>query len=169
MWAHSYLLPWDYPRSVLGEATALHLAAMLGIPEICEWLVEEGHDVNRHSVFGSPLRCAVLTTELFRNGPVWSIDTIAIPDIRSQSRDRQLITVDLLLNAGCNPNLRYGVGEQHQSILQLALKCPKPVALAMRLLKKGALFTGQDLENVVLKCEGDDEGRSFRSISFRYE
>ena len=47
----------------LAEATALHFAAMEGLSEICNWLIEKRSDVNRRSRFGTPLHCALLSKE----------------------------------------------------------------------------------------------------------
>ena len=42
------------------EATALHLAAMNGLLEVCRWLVENRCDMNRRTALGTPLHCALL-------------------------------------------------------------------------------------------------------------
>jgi hypothetical protein len=40
--------------------TPLHWAAMLALPLVCEWLIQDQLDVNEPSYLGSPLHCALL-------------------------------------------------------------------------------------------------------------
>lgn len=47
---------WHSPHS---DTTTLHWAAMLSLPDLCSWLIDEGSDVNRTSQLGSPLDCAL--------------------------------------------------------------------------------------------------------------
>jgi ankyrin repeat protein len=42
-----------------GDFGPLHVAASLGLTEICEWLLAEGCDVNQGSPFGLPIECSV--------------------------------------------------------------------------------------------------------------
>ncbi|KAK8137409.1 hypothetical protein PG984_002902 [Apiospora sp. TS-2023a] len=52
---------WDFQMVVLDSRfTPLHIAAMLGLPEICQKLISEGVDLNLQSPLGSPIWCAVL-------------------------------------------------------------------------------------------------------------
>lgn len=135
------------------EATALHYAAMLCIPEICQWLIEDGCDVNRWSAFGTPLQCAVLGLE----GCYHSLDRYFVRSEEYPDSDRRLATVDLLLAAGSSPNTPCGRGNRHLSILKLALQACDPVQVAIRLLLKGAHFDEKDLKAIYLRCDDEDE------------
>ncbi|KAH6711656.1 hypothetical protein BKA61DRAFT_522547, partial [Leptodontidium sp. MPI-SDFR-AT-0119] len=48
---------WSEPFS---DLTTLHWATIIGSPDLCSWLVDDGSDVNRTSRSGSPLDCALL-------------------------------------------------------------------------------------------------------------
>jgi ankyrin repeat protein len=89
-----------------GDFGPLHVAALLGLPEICEWLLAEGYDVNQGSPFGSPIECSVF-------GPfcsVWrylgyrdDIDTRTVQDsIDEMGKGMQEKTIVALLSAGGN-------------------------------------------------------------------
>jgi ankyrin repeat protein len=47
------------------EFSPLHGAAMLDFGDICEWLVNEGCDINQKSPFGTPLECAIFGLNKF--------------------------------------------------------------------------------------------------------
>ncbi|KAL9025441.1 MAG: hypothetical protein Q9196_005738 [Gyalolechia fulgens] len=71
--------PPDKVDTLIAETTPLHFAAMLGLPELCIWLLERGCDVNRDTIIGSPLRCHLVPPEFrlqiagFRYQPVTTI------------------------------------------------------------------------------------------------
>ena len=48
------------PGADLATASPLHFAAMLALPESCEWLLQKGCSVDQSSIFGTPLECALL-------------------------------------------------------------------------------------------------------------
>ncbi|KAL9610536.1 MAG: hypothetical protein Q9167_004774 [Letrouitia subvulpina] len=86
------------------EATALHYAALCGLPEICEWLLEKGCDVNERTVFGTPLHCALLHE---------SAITIINRPLNVSFRMTGLLThkkrktISLLLEARADPNIHF--------------------------------------------------------------
>jgi hypothetical protein len=43
----------------MGGVTSLHLAAALGFPEICQWLLTSGCHINQASDLGTPLHCSL--------------------------------------------------------------------------------------------------------------
>ncbi|KAF7890788.1 uncharacterized protein EAF01_010597 [Botrytis porri] len=55
-------LPADHLNCVIGSSrpSALHWAAMVALPDICNSLIDRGADLNAPSVFGNPLECAIL-------------------------------------------------------------------------------------------------------------
>ncbi|KAH7383079.1 hypothetical protein BKA64DRAFT_176304 [Cadophora sp. MPI-SDFR-AT-0126] len=70
-WARRRLELIRYRRgrigSLLAESTTLQWAALLGLHAICQWLIDQGSDVNRATVaLGSSLVCAVLGESVFR-------------------------------------------------------------------------------------------------------
>ena len=86
----------------IAEASALHLAAMYGLSEVCKWLIKNGCEVNRMSVFGTPLHCAQLSSKAFCG----SFDSVVGGQIRAKTA-KKLETIDFLLNAGADPNINY--------------------------------------------------------------
>ena len=143
------------------EGTALHYAAMLCIPEVCEWLIEEGCDVNRWSAFGTPLQCAILTLhgclEWCLSGDVHFDEYL----YDSLDRGRRLATVDLLLAAGSSPNPIDSVGiETGSSSLVFALQT-RDLELTIRLLMKGACFDEHDIEAI---CDTFDNKEEWQQI-----
>ena len=152
-WVHDYFdytLKEDDYRTVnsgVAEATALHYAAMLGLTEVCSWLIKSGCDVNRNSTtFGTPLQCA-----LFNHNPIaWSLRH----DSRFDSDDFYghyipVETVDLLLEAGADPS--WDADTKMVSPLLPAL-VNKP-ELALRLLDRGAIMDSDCLKFLENKCD----------------
>ena len=139
-----------------GNVTPLHYAAMLCIPEICEWLIDYGCDINRWSCLGTPLQCAILTFEGCAHILNRMFDFKFIP-WNTFDNGRQLETVDLLLAAGSRPNEFNKIEDVFTSSLSLALQLPKPLELTLRLLMKGSSFNEQNLEDIGRLC--DDENK----------
>ena len=111
------------------EATALHFAAMFGLPQLCNWLVENGCDINQRSAFGTPLHCAQLS------GRALSYKEMEVYDNKPKE---ELDTIELLLNAGADPNVTYHCDIGDLSPLFLAAHDHDEVT-TQRLLKKGAI------------------------------
>jgi ankyrin repeat protein len=73
--------PLEWIRQTFDCLSPLHLAAMLDMPELCQWLIEQGCSTNSLSPFGSPLYCAILGTR----GPVfWSL-TAHVPSLNASA------------------------------------------------------------------------------------
>ena len=129
-------------NSAIAEASALHFAAMLAIPDVCRWLIECGCDVNRSSTFGSPLHCALLGTEAFSGFYDYPL---AGTDSNSHGSAEQS-TINLILDAGADPNcpLNASIRTHSNSLaptckispLFMALSSNNPVS-TVRLLDKG--------------------------------
>ena len=168
-WAQRELIPkgsqpgYDQPRGLahvvagIKEATPLHFASMLALPDICEWLLKSGIDVDSWSTFGTPLQCAIITDVRFSDAYIWRSGEIDFKGMRDPDINRRLATVDILLEAGSNPNILYKTGEGDLSTLTLALRSWDSTDLAVRLFNKGALFSIQDLDFLCELCE--DQGQ----------
>ncbi|ERF71769.1 hypothetical protein EPUS_01684 [Endocarpon pusillum Z07020] len=61
-WSYAFLSNWKGCKwaQTFPDTTTLHWAAMLGLEEVCGWLIREGSDVNRGSSLGTPLDCLLL-------------------------------------------------------------------------------------------------------------
>ncbi len=136
------------------EATALHYAAMYSLSEVCKWLIENGCDVNRRSAFGTPLHCAQLSSTAFSGSfyrilVIWKFDKTA----------KDLETIDLLLNAGADPNINYHSIDGELSPLFLAVHYNDPVT-TQRLLQKGAIVDDRFV-NLVIEHDANDEASDY--------
>ena len=128
----------------LAEATTLHIASMDGLFEVCQWLVETHCDINRNTIFGTPLHCALTSNNLY----------VGVCIARRDSWIRREKVSDFLLEAGADPNI--------------ALKTFSPLYLALdggsrgsvrQLLQKGAIV--DDLLMNQLRNLLDDETNNF--------
>lgn len=167
-WAQEVLFPYDVSDhstaiAMIGagvkEATALHYAAMLCIPEICEWLIENGCDVNRWSAFGTPLQCAIVTLKglrEFSHYDLWGNEDFHVRFV-PLDRDNQLSTVDVLLRARSNPNNTFDTGIEQLTTLSLALQTTIPCTLGVRLLEKGSYLNEKDLRHILHVCKTEHD------------
>ena len=91
---------WKYPSKNslsdinrgIADASALHYAAMCGLPKVCGWLLENGDDVNRKTTLGTPLHYALIQGD---------ISTFTGSVMRTPL---QFETVKLLLDHKADPN-----------------------------------------------------------------
>lgn len=135
-------------NSGFAQSTALHWAAMLELGKVCSWLIESGSDVNRNTVFGTPLHLALLGWE--------NLQEIYLNDYGCAEGREDVIsdTVDILLKAGANPNCRCDMPTFDESPLYIALSRGQR-KLAVRLLDEGALTDSHCLDYLE-EIEQDD-------------
>jgi len=164
-WAQEVLFPYDLSDhsaaiTMIGagtkDATALHYAAMLCIPGICEWLIEKGCDVNRWSAFGTPLQCAIVALTGFSMTNIWSGRLTHLKFV-PPNIENQTLTIDLLLRARSDPNKIFDTGMEQSSTLSLALQTNKPCTLAVRLLENGSRFNEKDLKDILKVCKTEHD------------
>ena len=122
----------DFLHSGIAETSALHWAAILGLAKVCSWLIQNGCDVNRDSVFGTPLHCALLTWDAIS----MSLTNIFYPYPSFNSLHD---VPDLLIEAGADTKCYHGAGNRNLSFLYIALTASyyKPV---IQLLDNGELL-----------------------------
>lgn len=84
-----------------GATTPLHIAAVLGHVELCEWLIAAGSDVNQMSRLGTPLHCAILGRSAFHAALYSGGET---PPYMSEARSN---IVPMLLDAGADCRTPY--------------------------------------------------------------
>ena len=148
----------DMIKTFITEATTLHLAAMLDLTKVCDWLIRSGCDVNRKTKFGTPLHCALWdphTTVCLSLKSDLALDEIDV------SFDINL--VDLLLEAGADPNcdFNFDYGRRKFSILHIALSHDE-FDLVTRLVDHGAVFDDICLD--VLESRIDSEHEGYREL-----
>lgn len=138
-------------RSGLAEATALHVAAMCGLSEVSKWLVENKCDVNRRTAFGTTLHCALLSIHAFVFHGCDVIDELMVAEYLDRpwerpSRTMTLETVNVLMEAGADPNLKYDLISESYSPLIIAVRFDNGTEIAKRLLHGGAKVDDQIME-----------------------
>ena len=130
----------DDQQADTSNTTPLHWASCLAIPEICEWLIEEGCEVDKGSGLGSPLRCAILGIGCFTSH--W-------PFIETEPYRQRTIarteTINTLLSAGADVHTKPHPESNH-SLLFLAIT--QEPELVGPLLAAGALIDGEVLERM---------------------
>lgn len=131
---------YEREKSAIAEASVLHLAAILAIPEICTWLIDNGCDVNRKGVFGTPLQCALMGTDVF-----WKDDLNPehLP-CRSTTPQRQNV-IKIISEAGADLHRNLQTPKSTYSSLYVSLYYHN-VPLAIRLLQEGAFIDDQCLK-----------------------
>ena len=126
----------DMTKTFIAEATTLHLAAILQLTKVCDWLIRSGCDVDRKTKFGTPLHCVLLGQDV---GFLWFRPELTLDGI-SLNCDIELF--ELLLEAGADFNCDFDFdyyGRKTISILHMALFNGK-LDLITRLLDHGAVF-----------------------------
>ena len=142
-WAQNYLINWSDANTpsdlmktnrAVAESTALHYAAMLGLPEVCAWLIDRGCEVNRGSLLGTPLHCA-----LIRYPGLLFLDDLddAFDASDAHSVDpREESVISILLNAGADPNSPFSVSADSWSPIAMSLASCDLLS-TIRILEKG--------------------------------
>ncbi|KAI4279632.1 MAG: hypothetical protein L6R38_004988 [Xanthoria sp. 2 TBL-2021] len=140
---------YDRAMDGIAEASALHYAAILAIPEICTWLVDNGCDVNRVSIFGTPYQCALMGSEalsMFGEGILVNYPWPSDPQ-------KQKLTY-ILSSAGADlHSYKTSFGTYSPLFLSLYYS-DKP--LAVRLLEEGAMIDDRCL--TLLEASPDTPG-----------
>ena len=119
----------------LSTASPLHYASLLALPQVCQWLIEQGCDVNKASDLGTPLHCVLLGIAAMNGenqGSHVQWGSSGRPDLVED-------TLRVLLSAGSDTRTRYN---------DPLFPCT-PLGLAIRLNNKSAYIEMLRL-NVVL-------------------
>ena len=168
-WAQDFLIRYahsgvEYPETDLlmlygiSEATALHYAAMFGLSKICRWLVESGCDVNRNSSFGTPLTCAQMSY-----AAISGICSDVLRDIDRDISTQQRETIDIILYAGANPNVKYLGLQSRCSPLFLATK-QHDLQTVKHLIDNSVTVDDEYLNLVVKYCADDNSAEELQYV-----
>ncbi|KAI1346609.1 hypothetical protein F5Y01DRAFT_321618 [Xylaria sp. FL0043] len=135
------------------DFTTLHMAAALGLPGICQHLLERGADVDIKSRYGTPLHCAVGNQAVFADIDVLhhDFDSSFYSEIYRRGNDPEARhrTVQILLEAGASVLSRFSSPFWSTSILGLSLSRGMYSTDFMTigdLIKAGAEVCGEDLD-----------------------
>jgi ankyrin repeat protein len=138
--------------------TPLHMAAVLGMPALCDHLLKQGANVNARGKFGTPLHCAIAGLGIFTFGrPYYGLDDLSpLSEANLCEEVGQLLgrqqTGQFLLKAEANPNLRF-ISDQEESYSSLSLA-------AMCLSDNNGLELAVELIKVPIAV-GEEELRHF--------
>ncbi|KAJ3465016.1 hypothetical protein MRS44_005674 [Fusarium solani] len=132
--------------------TPLHMAAALGMPELCDHLLKQGANVNLKGKFGTPLHCAIAGLGIFTfHGPESNLfDKANFFDTVGQLLGRRQSS-QVLLSAKANPHLCFmGDQEEKYSSLSLAamwLSYQNGLGVAAELVKARIAIGEEDLRH----------------------
>ena len=129
-------LSFDAVNSRLATTGPLHYAALLAIPELCTWLLDEGCEVNQGSPCGTPLRCTILGIIALTIGKA-RISQMSVPAFGPEFEDRKA-TLITLLESGADPNCYCDDGERNVSLLSVAAYFRWKYS-CLELLRRGAV------------------------------
>ena len=136
-WAEDFAHTYGGQRYNLDDAfsgaSTLHFAAMLFLPEVCEWLLKSGCDVNRTCALGTQLHCALIGPSIIAESSIHLFNTV------KWGTTRRSRTVELLLEGGADPNCYF---HEKTSPLSLALASGDAIS-SLRLLERGGTLDDQ--------------------------
>ena len=130
----SHETTFDAVNLRLATTGPLHYAAILAIPELCTWLLDEGCEANQRSPCGTPLQCTTFGTHALTAGK------IEIPRCLDSFEEREDVksTLITLLESGADPNCYYDNGETKLSLLGI-FAFLKWKHSCLELLRRGAV------------------------------
>ena len=165
LWAQDIINDRNYDRhwdtealsiinSGLAGVTPLHYAAVLQLGEVCDWLIGSGCDVNRNTVFGTPLHCALIGPRTYSRIFYHDLSNLLIQrqDLFSGGGNK---VFTLLLDAGADPNGKYRTGTSKLSPLFMALY-KRHWDLAVQLLDKGGRLDDTCMEILEYHSRSED-------------
>ena len=138
----------------LSTATPLHYASILALPQICEWLLHNGCQVNHRSAFGTPLQCSLLGHDVLNPDEVTVQDN---PFINYEHEGEQDRTIKILLDLGADPNVYHRTVMNNSSPLYLAATHCAWSVPCIELLRHGANVDDDFLQWI---NNGSDSGAS---------
>lgn len=123
-----------------GSISSLHIAAALGLPSLCGDLVSMGAKINKSSLIGTPLFCALMGSKVLATRTEPESWTTLL--VGSDSNIDQAATILLLLDGGADCNYRYTWknGTEEVSLAGLAFwtaLISKHEAVFTRIVKEG--------------------------------
>ncbi|KAL2692482.1 hypothetical protein Neosp_002892 [[Neocosmospora] mangrovei] len=131
------------------DFTPLHMAAILGMPELCDHLVKQGANMDARGKFGTPLHCAIVGLGIFTissDGP--SVATATFFSEVGQLLGRRQ-PCQVLLRAKANPQLCF-IHAQKETYSSLSLAamslCEEyGMEIVIELVKAGITIGKEDL------------------------
>ncbi|KAI0438504.1 ankyrin repeat-containing domain protein [Xylaria telfairii] len=132
------------------DFTTLHLAAALGLPKICQHLLEQGAGVDITSRYGTPLHCAIGGLSVFADVDLTPYYVSTVGDLRDNDPRARYHTVQILLGAGASVLSRFSSPFRQTSILglsALASMYGEDLMVVGDLIKAGAEVEDEDMDH----------------------
>ncbi|KAH7165235.1 ankyrin repeat-containing domain protein [Dactylonectria macrodidyma] len=132
------------------DFTPLHMAAVLGLPDLCALLLEKGANVNMRSKFGTPLHCAIGSFTIFSDQKdPRHFESIVKGEWRKDfiPQTARRMTVQLLIEAGANTGMQSSTPFRSSTVLSLPLLSSQrrpDLEIAIDLLKAGVPVEEED-------------------------
>lgn len=102
-------------QSCAGGLRPPHMATMLGLPEVCNWLIASDCDVNERSGLGTSLCSALLTRRIImfsRLHSDWISKLDPFDEADTQESRMEVLEVLIANGADCNASYRDGFGNE---------------------------------------------------------
>lgn len=126
--------------SLFSTPRPLHYACILGLPDLCNSLLETNYrnDIHVKSSFGTPIHCAILGKCVYLT--VRGYDAKEVRGIMATSSGVSLEILKVLLSHGASPTGRFHYHKLQRKITDLHLAMMIDTSLAACLLRYGAEF-----------------------------
>ncbi|KAI1413183.1 ankyrin repeat-containing domain protein [Hypoxylon sp. FL1857] len=136
------------------DFTPLHMAAALGLPNICQYLLERGARADLRSRFGTPLHCALGGLTVFADEELHPEE---IPEFRPEfPPSGRYRTVQVLLAAGASTSLHLVTPFRQTTILTLAIQssqCGEDLEMIADLIRAGVQLEDEDLAHFTVSYD----------------
>ncbi|KAI1741312.1 ankyrin repeat-containing domain protein [Xylaria scruposa] len=132
------------------DFTTLHLAAALGLPKICQHLLEQGAGVDIVSRYGTPLHCAIGGLSVFADVELTPYYEGTGGSLQNNDLGARYRTVQILLGAGASVLPRFSSPFRRSSILGLSVLASmydEDLMVAGDLIKANAEVEDEDLDH----------------------
>ncbi|RMJ07099.1 hypothetical protein CDV36_013305 [Fusarium kuroshium] len=145
------IMPYNAFHVLRPDFTPLHMAAILGMPDLCDHLLKQGANVNVRGKFGAPLHCAIAGLGIFNFAKVpnwrryeWAIFFNRVGQLLGRQQPCQI-----LLNAEANPHLCF-IDNQKKACSPLSLAATSlcdeyGLDIVLELIKAGIAIGEEDL------------------------
>lgn len=136
-------LAWERKiEKKISDMTTLHCASSLALPEISDWLLQQGCGVNKMSELGNPLHCA-LVGAFCRN--TTSLEDFSASEYAKRRQPGRIKTMNNLLSAGATLNTkpcRY----HDDSLLFISMQIGRESETMNLLLEAGAMLDARSMK-----------------------
>lgn len=146
-------------RVSFSNTTTLHWAALLSLEEVCSWLIHQGCDINRTSLVGTPLNCALQGLRVLDETSILE-DWYAMDFDPSEQTKIAKKLIDTGANIDASPY-------NNVPLIAIALRCNySDEILISKLSRDGTAIENSTLEVVQEMLENSDEDEYSTLVTF---